>query len=188
MEENIIMKKGLLVTTLFAASALLLASCEKTISFEEAKKHCDDNFTNTELKLFDVHSVVNVTKSEGAFESMYEVGEKTDDESGQFGVITSGYVDSIGDTATYKVDGKKLSVEYSISVKDFLANYGIELGEGDEASGSIFAKASTDDEGYPASQYQKIDELHLKYSAGGFSVEGTLSMEMTITYTARPAN
>lgn len=182
------MKKGLLVTTLFAASALLLASCEKGISFEEAKKHCDDNFTNTELKLFDVHTVVNVTKSEGVFENMYKVGEQTDDESGKFGVITSGYVDSIGDTATYKVDGKKLSVEYSINIKDFLAQQGVVLGEGDEASGSIFAKASTDDEGYPASQYEKIDELHLKYSAGGLSLEGTLSLEMSISYTARPAN
>ena len=188
MEENIIMKKGLLVTTLFAASALLLASCEKTISFEEAKKHCDDNFTNTELKLFDVHTVAKVTKSEGVFESMYKVGEETDDESGKFGVITSGYVDSIGDKATYKVDGKKLSVEYSLSVKDFLAEQGVELSEGDEASGSIFSKASTDEEGYPASQYEKIDELHFKATLYGVSVEGTLSLEMTVTYTARPAN
>ena len=113
---------------------------------------------------------------------------ESNEESGKLGVITSAYVDSIGDKATYKVDGKKLSVEYSLSVKELLAEYGVELGEGDEASGSVFAKAGTDEEGYPASQYQKIEELHFKATLYGVSVEGTLSMEMTSTYTARPAN
>lgn len=182
------MKKGLLVTTLFAASALLLASCEKGISFEEAKKHCDDNYTSEEAKLFDIEAVTKVSKVSGVFKEMFEEGEKTEKTSASLGVLTSEEVEEIGDKATYKVDGKKLIVEFTYSVKEFLAQYGIELGENDEASGSYFAKAVYDDEGYYASSYTKLDNVKFKVSAGGLSVEGEVSAEVTTTFTARPAN
>jgi len=73
------MKKGLLVTTLFAASALLLASCEKGISFEEAKKHCDDNYTSEEAKLFDIsHAGAQIIISDGTENTIKssKIGEK----------------------------------------------------------------------------------------------------------------
>ena len=188
------MKKGLLVTTLFAASALLLASCEKGICFEEAKKHCDDNYTSEEAKLFDIEAVTKVSKSSGFFKDMLGIkeGETTDKTSASLGVLTSEEVEEIGDKATYKVDGKKLIVEFTFSVKEFLAQYDIELGEDDEASGTYYTKAVYDDEGYYASTYAKIDNVKFKgtVSVAGVSVsvEGEVSAESTTTFTARPAN
>lgn len=182
------MKKGLLVTTLFAASALLLASCEKGISFEEAKKHCDDNYTSEELKLFDIESVTKVSKVSGVFKEMFEEGETSKKTSASLGVLTSEEVEEIGDKASYKVDGKKLIVEFTFSVKEFLEQYGIELGENDEASGTYYTKTVYDDEGYYASQYAKLDNVKFKASVSGISVEGEVSAESTTTFTARPAN
>ena len=183
------MKKGLLVTTLLAASTLLLASCEKTVSFDEAKKHVADNYTSTEEKLFDVKAVTKVTKADGFFATFFEVGEDTEETSDKIGVLAAQSLDLFGDKATYKVDGKKLSVESNVDVKAYLEELGAKVNEGDEASGSIFSKVSFDDDGYLASEVQKIDNLHFKSTSTlGLTVEGTLSMESTVTYTARPAN
>lgn len=183
------MKRGLLVTTLFAASTLVLTSCVKTISYEDAKKHVADNFTSTETKMFDAETVTKVTKVDGLFSTAYTVGEKTDKSSGLMGVIKAQALELFGANATYKVDGKKLFVEHTFDLKVYLQEQGIELGENDEASGKVFGKVETDDEGYVAKEYYSIEDLHVKITSDfGLSVEGNLSMESTVTYTARPAN
>ena len=183
------MKKGLLVTTLLAASTLLLASCEKTVSFDEAKKHVNDNYTSTEEKLCDAKAVTKVTKSDGFFSTFFEVGEQTEEATLKMGVIQAGALDQFGDKATYKVDGKKLAVEVSIDVKVYLESLGAKIGADDEVGGSVFSKVNFDDDGYCVSELQKIENLHFKSTSSlGLTIEGNLSMESTVTYTARPAN
>lgn len=183
------MKKGLLVTTLVAASSLLLASCEKTISYEEARKHVAENFTSTEKKMFDVEEVTKVTKVDGLFSAAYKEGDTTNKSSGLMGVIKEASLELFGDKATYKVDGKKLSAELNYDLKVYLEQQGIKLGENDQASGKVFAKVATDEEGYIASEYYTIENLYVKMTSElGLSVEGNLSLERTVTYTVRPAN
>lgn len=183
------MRKGFLVTTLLAASTLMLASCEKTISYEEARKHVADNFTSTEQKMFDVEEVTKVTKVDGLFKTAYKEGDATNKTSGLRGVIKEASLEVFGADATYKVDGKKLSVERNFDLKAYLATQGIKLGDKDEASGKIFGKVSTDEEGYFASEYYTIENLYVKMTSEvGLIVEGSLSLVRTVTYTVRPAN
>ena len=180
------MKKGLLITTMIAGSALLLASCAKSISFEEAKKHCDDNFTSTELKTFAVHEKTDVKKVEGVFTATgLTVGVHEEDGETPAGVMTSADVALLGNTFSYSVDGTKLIAELSLSVKEALKEYEIELPENAEVSGSSYTKVETDGAGYPALEYEKTD-LSFKYSSTlGLEVSGALLIEITVTYTAK---
>lgn len=183
------MKKGLLVTTLVAASSLLLASCEKTISYEDARKHVAENFTSTETKMFDCEEVIKVTTVDGLFKTFYKEGESINKTSGLRGVVTEKSLELLGSDATYKVDGKKLSAEKSFDLKAYLDAQGLKLDDDDEVSGKIFGKVSTDEEGYIASEYYTVENLHVKVTSEiGLSGEGNLSLERKVTYTARPAN
>ena len=179
------MKKGLLVTTMVACSALLLASCAKQVSYEEAKKHCDDNYTSTELKLFNVHSKEDVKKATGTFASMYEVGVTEEDEEEKCGVLESADLAIYGgEKAVYKVDGKKLSIELSLSCADYLKEMGIEIAEGDKAEGSVEMKVSVDDQGYPLSYWAKTDvDYSITYM--GVTVAGALTVEESASYSAK---
>lgn len=185
------MRKGLLVTTVLAASTLLLASCAKTVSYEDAKKHIETNFTSTEEKMFDFEDVTKVTEVDGVFKlAGLEVGEKTDTGKGKRGVIKAQSLELFGDKATYKVDGKKLSAEHNLDVRTYLKEaYKQDIPENAQISGKVFAKLSTDDEGYIVSEYYKVENLEFSYSSDlGVAVTGKLSMESTTTYTVRPAN
>lgn len=177
------MKKSLI--TIVAASTLLLASCAKQVSFEEAKKHCDDNFTSTELKAFAVHSRVEVKKAEGVLAKLFTVGVEEDDDEAEYSVATSASLELYGDSATYKVDGKKLIIETSVDVKKFIKDQlGLPLPESTEFSGSISGKASTDDAGYPLSEELKYD-FSLSYTEAGLSVSGAVQYEAVTTFTAK---
>lgn len=178
------MKKGLLITTMIAGSALLLASCAKSVSFEEAKKHCDDNFTSTEIKTFAVHTKVDVKKAEGALAPFFSVGVTEDDDEILAGVVTSADVALLGNTFSYSVDGTKLITELTLSVKQFIGQYGIALPDNAEVSGSSYNKTETDAAGYPALEYEKTD-LSFSYSAPGISLSGALTCETTVTFTAK---
>ena len=183
------MKKGLLVTTLVAASSLLLASCEKTIGFEDAKKHVSENFTTTEKVMFDTETVIKVSEVDGFFKAVFAAGEKTEKASGLMGVITPEALNLFGGDATYKVDGKKLSAEKNYDVKTYLTEMGVEVNALETYSGNVYGKVSTDEQGYVVSEYYKVDNLYFKTnSVLGLAVEGKLSMEQTVTRTARPAN
>lgn len=185
------MRKGLLVTSVLVASTLLLASCAKTVSYEDAKKHIETNFTSTEEKLFDFEDVTKVTEVDGVFKlAGLEVGEKTDTGKGMRGVIKAKALELFGDKATYKVDGKKLSAEHNLDVKAYLKETLKEdIPDNAQVSGKVFSKISTDDDGYIVSEYYRVENLEFSYNSDlGLAVKGKLSMESTVTYTARPAN
>ena len=183
------MKRGLLVTTLIAASSLVLASCEKTISYEDARKHVAENFTSTEQVMFDVELVTKVTEVDGFFKAFFETGDKTEKSSGLRGVLSAPALEMFGESATYKLDGKKLIAEKYLDVKTYLAQMNIDVTNLGDYSGSVFGKFSTDEQGYVVSEYSKVDNLTFKVSSSyGLEVKGKLSLERTITYTARPAN
>ena len=176
------MKKGLLVTTLTAVSALALAGCAKTVSYEEAKKHCNDNYTSNEVKQMNAHTKDEVKKADGIFATVYKVGVTEKDNEIKATPLAAAELP--GESATYKVDGKKLSVSYESSVAEFLKEYEITIGEGDTAEGSVYAEFSVDDNGFPTSSFSKID-LTFSVTQLGITVSGALTLEETVTYSAK---
>ena len=178
------MKKGLFVTTLVACSALLLAGCASEVSLEDAKKHCDENFTSTEVKTFDVHMKNEVKKVSGVFESAYKVGVEEQDATTQSGVVSSSDLDYYGDAATYKVDGKALIITIKADVKEYVEALMGKLPEDAKVSGEIYEEVKTDDAGYPASSYGKM-ELDIDFAQGGISIKGYVLVESTMTFKAK---
>ena len=180
------MKKSLLVTTLTAVSALALAGCAKTISYEEAKKHCDENYTSNEVRVMNAHTKDDVKKAEGVAATLYKVGvTETDKEVRGYALSSSDLALWGGDQSTYELNGKALTIKWNMAVKDFLKEFEIEVDEDDKVEGSVYTEFKVDEAGFPVSSFSKIDISFEVNSSFGLSVSGALTGEQTVTYSAK---
>lgn len=173
------MKK--IITSLIAVSALLLAGCSKGISAEEAKKFINENYTSTEVKTATVTQVLKVTKSEGIFERMLPVGEKTYTYEEQLKPITAEEIDLFGNQARYSLDGKKLVIDLDGNLNDFLKSLHIEDLPGDvKIDGSYKITSKTDENGYQVESRETANAT-FNASTAGLAMNGSFAIEGVAT-------
>lgn len=181
------MNRRLPLSTFAVCSALLLTGCAKTVSKEDAEKFIEENYTSTEEKEMKIHSVSNVEKAEGIYEKLMKVGKEENDTTAKVAPIKKAELSVYSaDYFEFKVQGKKLIIEYSLKGDELVDMLGSLIGdsvskEDFEIKGSASAKMIYDENGYPVSSSEKCD-MNFKYSKSGFSVEGALKMTEEITY------
>lgn len=184
------MNRRLPLSTFVVCSALLLTGCAKTVSKEDAEKFIEENYTSTEEKEMKVHAETNVEKVEGIYALLFEVGKKSEDDTMKVAPITKAdLVAYNADYFEYKVQGKKLIIEYNLkNAKDVLKSMGSGSDGVEEKDidfkGSAYFKAIFDDKGYPVSESTKID-MSMSYTYSGVTVSGALKMTSEVTYTAK---
>ena len=182
------MNKRLPFVSFIAASALLFTGCASTVSKEEAEKFVEENYTSTEKKQATVHAIMDISKSEGIFESFFKVGKTEEDTKDNVSPITkldlAGYAE-LGDFFKFKTQGKKFIVEYDVKdMKDVMKMAGQEgnLPEGAEFDGRASGKTVFNENGYPESDEASVN-LSFEYSSSGITMKGALKMTSKVTYT-----
>ena len=180
------MRKQLLVLSM--ASILMLGSCAKEVTFEEAKAHAKENYvqSNVEYTKCVSRTIMDVKKSGGIFAKIFEVGKNDtgDVETPVGAVLSATEIAAYGDSYTYKIDGKKMVISKTISAKEYLSEQ--DLTGLDKAE--INGKGSTETYYYNEvgllTKAESSIDVSFKVSLAGFSVEGELVMSTvsTITY------
>ncbi|MGN1295237.1 MAG: hypothetical protein ACI4U5_02400 [Bacilli bacterium] len=121
------MKKRVLVLALIPL--FTLASCGKTVTKQEAIDFANEtyDYSKVEYTKCSTKMVEKVTKAEGIFATTLEVGESKetiDDTIAdlKFTANVSGFTDDY----KFTISGKKITVTYSQSAKDFLKGAGFD--------------------------------------------------------------
>lgn len=179
------MRKQLLVLSM--ASILMLGSCAKEVTFEEAKAHAKENYVqaNVEYTKRVSRTISDVKKSGGIFAEIFKVGKTdTGDEEMPVGtVLSSTEIAAYGDSYTYKIDGKKMIISKSVSAKDFLAEQDISGLDKAEISGKGSSETYYYNEVGLLTKAEASIDVSFKVTIAGFSVEGELVMSALSTST-----
>lgn len=177
------MKKRFLFASL--ASLALLVSCGKTLSYDEAKKHCDDNYSQSaaseKYSACSVKTVTDISKAEGMFESLYKTGKNESTANGVVAVMTSTGLATYGSKATYKASGKAMSISYSADAKEFLKEEGVTLGDKDKYEGKMSYSVSINADGLITKSVEKMD-IDFSMTTLGVTVSGAVKGTITTTY------
>ena len=167
------MKKKSFVTVL--ASLCLLVSCGTKVTYDEATKFCQDNYTleaaTDAFASGTFKTVVKVSKAEGVFEKL-----APSDASGDAAVAPTALASVLayGNNATYTTSGKKLTISYTMNVKDILDMEGVE-GEGKGSQ-------TFNEYGLITKTTESVD-YKIEASKLGLTVTGALKYTLTTTYT-----
>lgn len=179
------MRKQLLVLSM--ASILMLGSCAKEVTIEEAKAHAKENYvqSNVEYTKCVSRTISDVKKSGGIFAEIFEVGKKdTGDVEMPVGdVLSATEIAAFGDSYTYKIDGKKMIITKTASAKDFLAEQDLSGLDKAEISGKGSTETYYYNEVGLLTKAESSVDVSFKVSIAGFSVEGELVMSTVGTAT-----
>ena len=164
------------------ATLLLVSGCAKKVSAAEAKKFVTENYSLEKAKekyaSVEVTEVVDVTKSEGFFEGLVEVGKEEETYEGTISVVDeTDIVDEEG--YSYTLNGKKLTMKYALGADDLKKM--MELPDEAKVSGSVSVTAKVNEYGCPES-YVAVFDLKLSFTTSGVKVEGSLKAKTTQTY------
>lgn len=180
------MRKQLLVLSM--ASILMLGSCAKEVTLEEAKAHAKENYvqSNVEYTKCVSRTIMDVKKSSGIFGEIFEVGKNdTGDVEMPVGdVLSATEIAAYGDSYTYKIDGKKMIISKSVSAKEYLSEKDVSGLDKAEISGKGSTETYYYNEVGLLTKAESSIDVSFKVSIAGFSVEGELVMSAlsTITY------
>ncbi|MDD6226664.1 MAG: hypothetical protein PUB23_02810 [Bacilli bacterium] len=180
------MRKQLLVLSM--ASILMLGSCAKEVTFEEAKAHAKENYvqSNVEYTKCVSRTIMDVKKSSGIFGEIFEVGKNDsgDVEMPVGAVLSATEIAAYGDSYTYKIDGKKMIISKSVSAKEYLSEKDVSGLDKAEISGKGSSETYYYNEVGLLTKAESSIDVSFKVSIAGFSVEGELVMSAlsTITY------
>ena len=181
------MRKQLLVLSM--ASILMLGSCAKEVTFEEAKAHAKENYvqSNVEYTKCVSRTINEVKKSGGIFEKISEVGQNdTGDVETPVGAVLSAteIAATYGNSYTYKIDGKKMVISKTVSAKEYLSEQDVSNLDKAEISGKGSSETYYYNEVGLVTKDESSVDVSFKVSIAGFSVEGELVMSAlsTITY------
>lgn len=179
------MRKQLLVLSM--ASILMLGSCAKEVTFEEAKAHAKENYvqSNVEYTKCVSRTIKDVKKSGGIFAKI-EVGKNDSGEKEMpvGAVLSAAEIATYGDSYTYKIDGKKMVISKTISAKEYLSEKDVSNLDKAEISGKGYSETHYYNEVGLLTKDESSVDVSFKVSIAGFSVEGELVMSTvsTITY------
>ncbi len=179
------MRKQLLVLSM--ASILMLGSCAKEVTLEEAKAHAKENYvqSNVEYTKCVSRTIMDVKKSSGIFGEIFEVGKNdTGDVEMPVGdVLSATEIAAYGDSYTYKIDGKKMIISKSVSAKEYLAEQDLSGLDKAEISGKGSTETYYYNEVGLLTKAEASVDVSFKVSIAGFSVEGVLVMSTVSTAT-----
>lgn len=177
--------KKIIKTVLCLAPMVLLASCGKTLTKEEAAQFADENYSQEKAEeKYTGGKSKNVVKNAeftGAFESMKDAF-KDGEEDQEVAVLTGEAILSMGDNATFTLSGKSLTISYEQTAAEFLSQYGTSGLSSDGIEGSVKGTIKTTEEGLAASSSLKVD-LNINISMGGLTLTGTMKFDMESTFT-----
>lgn len=179
------MRKQLLVLSM--ASILMLGSCAKEVTFEEAKAHAKENYVQSNVEYTKcVSRTINDVKKSGGIFAKIEVGKNdTGDVEMPVGAVLSAteIAATYGNSYTYKIDGKKMVISKTVSAKEYLSEQ--DLTGLDKAE--INGKGSTETYYYNEvgllTKAESSIDVSFKVSLAGFSAEGVLVMSTVSTAT-----
>lgn len=179
-------KKLLLLS---AASVLLLSGCAKEITAVDAKKHADEHYSleeaNAKYSGGKVTTVTKTTKSEGLFEKLYPLGEKTEGPTSvsvtSTGIITSNDIDEKDSEYKYFLDGNSLSAESVLTGEKLALALGLESGS-ESVKGELKSSWKVNEVGLPV-KIEVYINAEVNYSVGGISVTGAIDYSNVTTYT-----
>lgn len=180
------MRKQLLVLSM--ASILMLGSCAKEVTFEEAKAHAKENYvqSNVEYTKCVSRTINDVKKSGGIFAKIFEVGKNDtgDVEMPVGAVLSATEIAAYGDSYTYKIDGKKMIISKTVSAKEYLSEQDVSNLDKAEISGKGSSETYYYNEVGLLTKAESSIDVSFKVSIAGISVEGELVMSTvsTITY------
>ena len=179
------MRKQLLVLSM--ASILMLGSCAKEVTLEEAKAHAKENYvqSNVEYTKCVSRTIMDVKKSSGIFGEIFEVGKNdTGDVEMPVGdVLSATEIAAYGDSYTYKIDGKKMIISKSVSAKEYLAEQDLSGLDKAEISGKGSTETYYYNEVGLLTKAEASVDVSFKVSIAGFSAEGVLVMSTVSTAT-----
>lgn len=180
------MRKQLLVLSM--ASILMLGSCAKEVTFEEAKAHAKENYvqSNVEYTKCVSRTINDVKKSGGIFAKIFEVGKNdTGDVEMPVGAVLSAteIAATYGNSYTYKIDGKKMVISKTVSAKEYLSEQDVSNLDKAEISGKGSSETYYYNEVGLLTKAESSIDVSFKVSLAGFSVEGELVMSTVSTDT-----
>lgn len=165
----------------------LLAGCTKSVSYEDAKKFVNENYSqstvDSKYSSGKATTENNITKSEGVFYKVMPTGKSSDTNTITLTVLTEA---GLSDKYTYKTNGKKLLIDANLSIADLfkdLASSGISL---DGATGTAKASFVYNEDGLLESETTTFD-FSISTNIVGISATGTLAgtYKTTTEYTKK---
>ena len=180
------MRKQLLVLSM--ASILMLGSCAKEVTLEEAKAHAKENYvqSNVEYTKCVSRTIKDVKKSGGIFAKI-EVGKNDSGEKempdGAAVLSATEIAATYGNSYTYKIDGKKMVISKTVSAKEYLSEQDVSNLDKAEISGKGYSETHYYNEVGLLTKAESSIDVSFKVSLAGFSVEGELVMSTVSTAT-----
>lgn len=178
------MRKQLLVLSM--ASILMLGSCAKEVTFEEAKAHAKENYVQSNVEYTKcVSRTINDVKKSGGIFAKNEVGKNDSGEKEMpvGAVLSATEIAAYGDSYTYKIDGKKMVISKTVSAKEYLSEQDVSNLDKAEISGKGSSETYYYNEVGLLTKTESSVDVSFKVSIAGFSAEGVLVMSTVSTAT-----
>lgn len=176
------MKKRILVLAL--VPLLTLVSCGKTVTRQEARDFAKETYDYSKIEYTKCSSkmVQNVKKADGFFSKMFTLGktEETVDNPINNVKFTS---EAFNDNYKFTINGKKITVSYSRSAKEYLIGTGFDASSIEKATikGNGLKETFYYNELGLLSKYVTTIDLTFSVSNLGVTVEGAISYSLTCT-------
>lgn len=175
------MKK--LILPIILCPLLCLAACSKGMSFEDAIKFINENYTSTDTISVTVTSVRKVTKSEGIFATFLPVGETTTTLLKELSPITEEEATRRWSKSSFSLDGKKLIINSSGNIKDFIESLNsVYQTLGNNLDGTYRVTTTINEQGYIIEEKTILDSTFTTSGSNTF-LNGSFSIEQTATVT-----
>lgn len=175
------MKK--LILPIILCPLFCLAACSKGMTFEDAIKFINENYTSTETITATVTSVRKVTKSEGIFATFLPIGETTTTLLRELSPITEEEATRRWSKSSFSIDGKKLIINSSGNIKDFIESLNsVYATLGNNLEGNFSVTTIVNEQGYIIEEKSILNSTYSTSGSNTF-LNGSFSIEQTATVT-----